>query len=146
MIITFFESLIPVPCEQKTVCSLGEICFHIWYFKKIIASELYCYCLKMDSVLLVNKKAYHKSIWNRTNQQCFHCREREGEIEWLFRIDRFKMKGFGLMAQTTVCVWEKERENILKPWLSLCLYIIYVLMFSYTWQIIEKKIKHSGHT
>lgn len=84
--------------------------------KKIIAAELYCYCLKMDSFLLVNKKKHiiNRSQIEQTNSAFTVEREKERKIEWRLRIDRFKMKGFGLMAQTTVCVWEKERENILK--------------------------------
>lgn len=110
MIITYPRSL-----WTKNGVFIGGNLFPYLALKKIIDTELYCYCLKMDSALLVQKKhIINRSQIEQTNSAFTVEREKEREIEWRLRIDRFKMKGFGLMAQTTVCVWEKERENILK--------------------------------
>lgn len=110
MIITYPRSL-----WTKNGVFIGGNLFPYLALKKIIDTELYCYCLKMDSALLVQKKhIINRSQIEQTNSAFTVEREKERKIEWRLRIDRFKMKGFGLMAQTTVCVWEKERENILK--------------------------------
>ena len=80
------------------------------------------HCCRIVLLLLKNgrrplgakKHIINRSQIEQTNSAFTVEREKERKIEWRLRIDRFKMKGFGLMAQTTVCVWEKERENILK--------------------------------